>query len=218
MLRILIILVLLAGPGWRGDLAGPVIAAENPSADGFGNSHLFDIPSQPLEDALYAFGAVTGIEVFADGSIVRGRRSSEIKGTFSAEDALRILLTGTDLNPRRISPRAVSLSVAQKDEAKGDVSRSYSALLQNAVLRKLCPESSTRLGTYRLALQLWLDDFGRVEHLELLSSTGDRQRDLRVRNLIQGLSIERPPTSLPQPVTMVILPRPAETSGDCRSE
>jgi hypothetical protein len=54
-----------------------------------------------------------------------------------------------------------------------------------------------------------------VQRIELLSSTSDLTRDRRLRELMEGLSVGKPPPMLPQPVIMVILPRSPRDSGDC---
>lgn len=86
-------------------------AAEQESAAGTSDAKLsFDIASQPLEDALYTFGAVTGIEVFVDGGAVKERRSTEVRGSFTVSQALRLLLTGTGLEAQSIGVRAITLT------------------------------------------------------------------------------------------------------------
>lgn len=178
----------------------------------------FDIPSQALEDALYAFGAATGITVFVDGSNVRGRQSTAVKGPFEATQALRVLLTGTGLNAHLVGAHAITLSpIPSQDRPNSIVYRRYSADLQNAVLGQLCNDREARLGTYRVAMQVWLDERGGVQRVELLSTTGDQARDRRVHELIEGISIGKPPPKLPQPIVMVILPRSPQDSGDCRA-
>lgn len=171
-----------------------------------------EIPSQPLEDALYAFGAATGISVLVDGRDIVGLRSTAVTGTFTSWHALRILLMGTGFDARQMKGGAVTLSRATANSGEF---RAYSAVLQNAVLAQLCKDGELRLGTFRLALQFWLDDMGHVRRVALLSSTGDSVRDRRIQERLAGISAEAPPRDLPQPVGMVILPRPPHVSGDC---
>jgi hypothetical protein len=214
-------LVLFAGAIWLIvstplALSGPVDIAERNLAgvDSEVRTPL-DIPSQPLEDALYAFGAATGIEIIVDGDAVAGRRSAEVKGTLSARQALRILLTGTGLDSYPIGARAITLSLSKQQPSNSAIFRNYSVILQNAALRQLCRDKDIRFGTYRLAMQLWLDHAGSVVRVELLSSTGNQARDLRISELLKGISGARPPEMMPQPVVMVILPRSVSDSGDC---
>jgi hypothetical protein len=177
----------------------------------------FDIPSQPLEDALYAFDTATGIDVFVDGGNVGGRRSMTIQGYFTPLDALRTMLAGTGLEAETIGPKAITLALSEpQDTANSSTYRNYSALVQNAVVRALCADPDIRPGGYRIAVQLWLAPTGIVSAANLLSSTGNPDRDRRVRRVLAGIAVSKPPPStLPQPVIMVILPRPPQESGDC---
>ena len=59
----------------------------------------FDIPAQPLADALIAFGAATGLQVFYDGALAVGRRSAPAKGLFTPMQGLQTLLRGTGYAP-----------------------------------------------------------------------------------------------------------------------
>ena len=175
-----------------------------------------DIPAQALEDALYAFSAVTKIAVFVDGSTVSGRRSTAVKGTFTAVEALRVLLTGTGLDAQPVGTQAVTLLAQPAQERPNSMAyRRYSAILQSAALRRLCGDDLTSPGSYRMAMLLWVDERGQVTRVELLSSTGEAARDSRVQALMTQVSAEPPPMALRQPIVLVILPRPPEATGDC---
>lgn len=178
----------------------------------------FDIAAQPLEDALYAFGAVTGVEVLADGDMVKNRRSTEIRGEFTVPQAIRLLLIGTGLEAQSIGVRAITLAPQRREQSSVVVYRRYSGLLQRAAVRRLCGQGEEDLGAYRIAMQLWLADTGNVRDVELLSSTGDHIRDERIRSLLQGMRVEKLPAGMPQPVVMVILPRSQRESGDCNAD
>jgi hypothetical protein len=150
---------------------------------------------------------------------VTGRRSTAVKGVFTAMEALRALLAGTGLDAHRVGERAITLLPGPAQERPRSLAyRRYSAALQNAALRQLCHDRQTRLGTYRLAMQLWLDELGHVRRIELLSSTGDLARDERIHELVRSISVGGPPPMLPQPITMVILPRSPQESGDCPAD
>jgi len=72
-------------------------------------SHEFRIPAQPLRSALNAFSATTGWEVGAPAELVQGVMSPGVSGTYAAEEALRVLLTGTRLDYRPTGARSVIL-------------------------------------------------------------------------------------------------------------
>lgn len=57
----------------------------------------FDLSAEPLPRALASFTRATGILVVADAALTRGKTSSAVKGRFSSEAALDVLLSGTGL-------------------------------------------------------------------------------------------------------------------------
>ena len=178
----------------------------------------FDIASQPLEDALYEFGRVSGIEVVTDGEIVKGRKSTAVRGAFSAARALTILLAGTGLLPRTEGGAAVTLAIDPDGPSRAAAQHRYAAALQAAALQQLCREGSPlALGTYRIAMSLWVDSAGGISRIDFLGSTGNRLRDERIRSLLKGKEVGKPPALLRQPIVMVILPRLPGESGDCRT-
>lgn len=61
----------------------------------------YNIPAQPLGEALIQFGQQSGLQVTASSSLVEGKRASAVRGSLSAEQALGQLLTGTDLRYQR---------------------------------------------------------------------------------------------------------------------
>jgi iron complex outermembrane receptor protein len=70
----------------------------------------FDIPTQPLPQALTAFGRQSGLQVAFDPAAAAGKMSVGLNGTMTPEQALRQLLTGTGLAYRFTSPSAVTIS------------------------------------------------------------------------------------------------------------
>ena len=60
----------------------------------------FAIPPQPLFDALALFGRQSGLQVSVDAELVRDLESPGATGSFSPEQALRRLLTGTGISYR----------------------------------------------------------------------------------------------------------------------
>lgn len=60
--------------------------------------HAFDIPEQGLTSALALFGQQSGLQVTVDGALVRGLATAGVRGTMTAGEALRQLLSGTGLS------------------------------------------------------------------------------------------------------------------------
>lgn len=70
----------------------------------------FDIPAQPLTGALTSFGQQSGLQVTFDAAIAGGLRSQPLAGDYTADEALRILLSGTGILYRIDAPGTVVLS------------------------------------------------------------------------------------------------------------
>lgn len=58
----------------------------------------FDVPEQPLANALLAVGRQAGVNVTFDPLDVQGQRSAGLEGRFTAHDAIERLLDGTGLS------------------------------------------------------------------------------------------------------------------------
>jgi len=69
----------------------------------------YDIPAQPLSQALTQFGRQSGLQVAVDAASVAGKSTSGVSGTMSAQGALQQLLSGTGVTYRFTSPSAVSV-------------------------------------------------------------------------------------------------------------
>ncbi|MBS0221315.1 MAG: TonB-dependent receptor [Proteobacteria bacterium] len=72
----------------------------------------FDIPAQPLAQALTDFGRQSGVQIAVNAVAVAGKTAGGVKGTMSAEQALRLLLGGTGVSYRFTSDNAVTVSGA----------------------------------------------------------------------------------------------------------
>ncbi len=181
----------------------------------------FDIPSQPLADALVAFGATTGLEVFYDGALAVGRHSAPVSGTLTPAEGLRELLAGTgyvavataDPSTLTIIPATTGARPAAAGSAQLSQYEPYFATLQSLVGDALCGSDETN--SRQVIVSLWLASSGVVSRAELIGEGANSAgRDAVTRGL-QGLKIGTSlPPGLPQPIVMVIFP-PAvgETAG-----
>ena len=77
----------------------------------------FDIPSQPLTDALRDFSRQAGVRVQVDVAAAAGARSRAVSGRMGAADALRLMLEGTGLVARFPDSESVRVSPASEAEA-----------------------------------------------------------------------------------------------------
>lgn len=202
----LVLLLLLAG--------GRMAQAESPLLS-------LNLPAQDLEHALQAYSRATGMAVLVDRELTRGRRSIGVRGRFKAQEALAMLLTGSGLMARYARSDAFTLQtpqVSQPPPTKGAAARSaarinnsYATALQQAIETSLCRSPLTRPGSFRALVQVWVNPDGVIEHSRLVSSTGDEQRDEALVRSLSAARVQRPaPSSLRQPVTLLLMP---DTTG-----
>ncbi|QZI73690.1 STN domain-containing protein [Pseudomonas protegens] len=185
-----------------------------------------EIPAQNLVDALELFSRATGMAVLVDRELTRGRRSVGIKGRYSAQEGLSRLLAGSGLMARYARSDAFTLQVPQATPATplpgagssraARLNNSYASAVQQAVEHSLCGSALTRPGRFRALLQLWIGADGRVQHSRLVSSTGDLQRDEALVQRLADTRVQRQaPSSLRQPLTLLLIPDTAGKRMDC---
>ncbi|MDQ4624340.1 hypothetical protein [Janthinobacterium lividum] len=194
----------------------------------------FDIAAQNLGDALDLYSRRTGIAVLMDQRYAQ-RQSGAVRGAHAAGAALQSLLEGTGLQSRLSDAQAVivyapagtaelpqAAVVAAADipgatQGGGDHAV-YVSRLQHVLLGLLCRAAQTRPGGYRLALQLYLNRAGVVDRVHLLDSTGLRARDTAIARLVLGMRVGAAPLpSMPQPVSILLLPQGPGSEVDCAS-
>ncbi|HVJ51881.1 MAG TPA: STN domain-containing protein [Aliidongia sp.] len=182
----------------------------------------FDLPRQPLARALYAFSALTGIELIADARLIGGRQSSALRGTMPPLEALQALLRDTGLVGQSFMPGTLILTLSGAPPVVPPEAThfrppqpTYFTAVQRAVLGALCGTSATVPGDYRLAMKLWIDPAGTVLRTSFLDSTGRPGLDAALGAALARLQIGvPPPVDLPQPVVVLILPQAAH-DDDC---
>ncbi|MFC4256271.1 hypothetical protein GRI97_10920 [Altererythrobacter xixiisoli] len=72
----------------------------------------FDIPAQPLQDAIVLFSRQSGIQVTASGGLTAGRQSAAVRGDQAPAQALGRLLAGTGLSWRMADDNTAVLEAA----------------------------------------------------------------------------------------------------------
>ncbi len=196
----------------------------------------FHIPALPLANALQAYGETAGVQVLYESNSASGRKSVAVEGSFTPQEALKRLLSGTELRVQYIRPDAItlalphaaagtppagppltadlSLGTLRVRATNGDDAsrlRDYSESVQTDIQRALQKDAKTRAGSYRAILDLWIDPSRTVQRTELFRSTGDQDRDQAVAAAIRGLTISRAaPANTPQPVRVVVVVKPLQ--------
>ena len=79
----------------------------------------FDIPPQPLTDALALFGRQSGLQVSVDAALILGVQSPGVTGTLSPEQALGRLLAGTGIAYRMTGGNTALLERAVAEPESG---------------------------------------------------------------------------------------------------
>lgn len=200
--------------------------------------YAFQIPAQPLADALRAYGLITGISVLAPSGALRQRYSNAVQGSLPAPEALQRLLSGTGLQahfpaanaaiiqlpageteteaapPAPPESAAIALDAIDAVHAGGADYGAYVSGVQAQLLRVLCRSALTRPGSYRLALRLRIAASGSVATLKQAGSTGRPVRDAVISRSLRAQVFEPPPPAMPQPITILL--RPDGAGGACQ--
>lgn len=172
----------------------------------------FDIAAQPLSQALIAYSEATGLEVFYKAVLAEGQHSQKVHGSLPPAMALKELLRGTGYVARTTGAGAFTIETAPQDAADvPDPRRSryepYFAVVQSRVSDALCRNPDAGKTSDEVLLRVWLSPSGTFARVEVISDDGSRAADQTVAATMQGLAMGlSPPSSMPQPVNMVIFP------------
>lgn len=93
---------------WLGALAGSAIV----SAPAFAQQRSYDIAPTSLSRALRDFGRISGKQIIYSEEIVREKRSPQIKGSYSPEEVLQRLLSGSGLSSQITPAGAIMVTRA----------------------------------------------------------------------------------------------------------
>ena len=179
----------------------------------------FDIPVQSLASAIDAYTIAAHREVLYNGQLALGRQSTRVKGYFTPEAALQLLLEGTRLLPRYMAGDAFVLVADDRplvptNTASPDVVMRYYGRIQTGLLHQQTH------ATWKLSCGRRFPDrpSGTVSRAALLGSTGDRDLDSMIAKLITGLAIGAPPPrGFAQPVVLMVSPQSDATARDCEA-
>ncbi|TWB98436.1 TonB family protein [Bradyrhizobium macuxiense] len=192
-------------------LAAPKASAEGRQID-------FDIAAQPLAAALEQYGDVAGRSVLYNSNLTAGRHSSAVRGPMTAGMALARLLAGTGLSARVLGETSFVLypTPATTPAALPAPVSHYYARLQTGLRAALCGEADARPGSYRIALQFWIDPAGNVERFERLGSAGSATVDAGIDRALRRMQVQMaPPVGIAQPVTLVVVPQGSGVTMAC---
>ena len=186
----------------------------------------FDLPAQPLAQALQAFAHLTELVVLAPAPLLEGRTSAAVTGDYAPRDALEQMLVSTGLHAEFMGPDEAIIamlpaepaapvadnaaaSAVQPDDGIGanEEQRNYAGLLQARLTDALCAQPAAVPGNYRLIAQLRIDNRGAVVAVNMVASSGLASRDAVIVRAMRALKLDSaPPRDLPQPVTIWLRP------------
>lgn len=72
-------------------------------------TYRFEIPAQPMAQALNAFARISHQQIVFDESQLRGRTSTAVEGTYTANDALHRILAGSGLTEERTAEGVIAI-------------------------------------------------------------------------------------------------------------
>lgn len=180
----------------------------------------FNLPSQSLNVALSRYGDATGREALYDASLTAGRVSGDVLGTFSPDEALRRLLSGTGLAAEFVEETTfvlLPMSAANQQasrQARSPEHRRYYGLIQASLLNTLCRSRSVRPGRYRFAALFWIASDGAVGKSQRLGSTGEFDTDQQIDAALRSVRVsEPPPAGFVSPVLMLIVPQESQMTA-----
>lgn len=219
----------LLAPAWAAQDARSYAPA-HPASAAAAPLFVFDIPAQPLHAALNQYADISGQPALFPSDIVGERSSTAVRGRYSAEQALRLLLQGSGLMADKRSSGLGHTFILQEIGTVPTAPRSdmaalfhepgYAGLVQRRVWQALCADARVRPGDYSALLRFHLAADGRIGGARLIGSSGDARRDAALLQALQRVRIDRaPPAALARwPLTMVVAPTAADAGPQCEQE
>ncbi len=204
---------------WRVAIAAWLLLAFVATAED--DVRAYDIPAQPLEQAVERFSVSSGWSVMYAGELAAGRRSYPLHASLPPLQALQTLLQETGVEAEVIGAQRVVLRLgAQPERAAGTVgllpeserSRRFGGL-QQRLRDAFCDDPLLAPGRYAATLRFRITAEGHVDEAELLVGSGDARRDRRLLLAIGRLAPSIDAAALPQPVTLQI--QPSRADHDC---
>lgn len=83
------------------------------------DTRAFDIPAQPMPQALVRFGQQAGLQITVDGALVRGLTAPPVDGRMTTHQALDALLAGSGLTYELNDGRTVVIKAMDNGQANG---------------------------------------------------------------------------------------------------
>lgn len=185
----------------------------------------FEIPAQPLAQALDSFSIASGIDVFYNAAMAERRRSMPVIGTFTPQQAIAIMLSGSGYVARVTAPGSIAIVNHEPGPAAAEAPfgpsryEAYFSKVQARIDDVLCALPDRSAAEADMLLRIWLRPSGEVARAELLSADqpGKPSVNRLVADAISVAKFAAPPGNMPQPLTLVVLPPPSRGDLPCTS-
>jgi len=97
-------------------------------------TYSFDIPSEPLSVALRDYARVSGQQIIFTDDLVAGKHTAALHGTYSADDALAHLLTGTTLMVERSPTGAIMVRPKNAQAASSEAAETNAGQIETVTV------------------------------------------------------------------------------------
>lgn len=215
----------------------PVGLAAGPapvSAQAIAPTRQYEIAAQPLATALAEFAAMSGINLLYRPGLAEGRRSSAIKGNYSAPLALQKLLQGTGLQARFTSADAAILYAPEAGSDAPSHARSgpqapalrlgmaevrapqliggrdagaasrYAMLVRQKINALLYANPALRGRQFTMELDVYVDAAGLIRETLVRHSRDTANWADQITATLAGQALPPPPTGIRQPMRFAI--------------
>lgn len=190
----------------------------------------YDIPSLPLNAALARFAQISHVDIIYDDTLAGNRRSADVSGQLTPQQALARLLAGTGLifrftrwNSALVYAPPAEVSTAPRSEGAvpvlvldtmqvrasaivGTPNRAsfdvYGRHVLASIDRELRPEAVEEGRLYRAVIRLWIESDGSVRRVNFAQGSGDAKADHDIARRVSDLRFEAPPSDMPQPIRL----------------
>lgn len=212
-------------------LLTPLVKHGSAQEGGVSLKRQFNLPELELDAALDAYAHISGVEVFYESSTTAKRRSKPVNGLYTPEEALRLLLQGSNLQALYTTRTALTIVPIARQFQRSTTQKELPAALNPSVLHKyntylaglqadvldgLCRDSLARPGRYAMTIRFWIDPVGKIERTAILEASGQGNIDAAVLQTLGKLTLsEPPPLDLPQPISMRIRPNEEKRTKAC---
>lgn len=184
----------------------------------------FDIPAQPLEDALTQYFRLTGVQLLYDSTLAAGIRSTAVQGVHTRREALRLLLSGTGLVVRYSRASAAIITKPEASAASPLVPLGRIVVRERIAAPRLSP--AERLGyfdqietelkgllrndrrtarlVFNVVVELRVGDDGKLSEIRFDRGTGDRRIEQLLVETLETATVSPPPQGLDQPLLVAL--------------